>query len=121
MRPVLDNMYFDEETFGLEVKTLKRGVVQRSAAGLDGQLCIDMGLRDRKLVQTGQLRAKNEAELQRAIDAINAFVDGRLHTLKCSDGRIFDNLLVEVFEVEPVVKSGAYVSCSYHITYIQQG
>ncbi|MCE5340534.1 MAG: hypothetical protein LLF92_05325 [Planctomycetaceae bacterium] len=120
MRPALDNIFFDDETFEIEVKTLNRGVVQRSAAGLDGQLTIDMGLRERKLAQTGQLRAKNEAELQRQIDAINELIDGQLHILRSSDGRVFDNLLVETFETESVIKSGAYMSCSYHITYIKQ-
>jgi len=121
MRPALDNIYFDDDNFQIEAKTLKRGVVRRSAAGLDGQLTIDMGLRERKLVQTGQLRAKNEAELQRQITTINELIDGQLHTLKSLDGRVFDNLLVETFETESVVKSGAYVSCAYHITYIKQG
>ncbi len=121
MRPALDNIYFDDASFTLEVKTLKRSFVQRSAAGLDGQLAIDMGLRDRKLVQTGQLRAKNETELQRQINSINELIDGQLHTLKCSDDRVFDGLLVETFEIEPIVKGGAYVSCAYRITYVKQG
>ncbi len=120
MKSALDNIFFDDETFEVKVKTLKRGTVQRFAAGLDGQITIDLGLRDRKLEQIGQLRAKSEAELQRKIDAINELIDGQLHTLKCSDGRVFDNLLIETFETESVVKGGAYISCSYHITYIQQ-
>jgi len=121
MRPALDNIIFDDDSFTLEVKTLKRSFVQRSAAGLDGQLSIDMGLRDRKLVQTGQLRAKNKTELQRQIDSINELVDGQLHTLKCSDGRVFNNLVVGEFQTDAIIQSGAYVSCSYHITYIKQG
>jgi len=121
MRPALDNIFFDEENFQLEVKTFKRGVIQRSAAGLDGQLAIDTGLRSRKLVQTGQMRAKSQTELQRQIDSVNSLIDGQLHTLKCPDGRVFENLLIETFETETILKGGAYVSCEYRITYVQQG
>jgi hypothetical protein len=121
MRPALDDIFFDEENFLLAVKTFKRSIVQRTAAGLDGQLAVDTGLRSRKLVQTGQLRAKSQTELQRQIDSINSLIDGQLHTLKCPNGRVFENLLIETFETETILKGGAYVSCEYRITYVQQG
>jgi hypothetical protein len=122
MKAVLDNeIIFNEESFELEIKSFQREVVQRSAAGLDGQVSIDLGLRGRKLVQKGQLRAKNQAELQKIIDAINGLIDGNEHILKSTDGRVFENLVIESFQAGSFVFGGAQTSCQYQLTYLQQG
>ncbi len=107
--------------FELEVKSPQRDIVQRSAAGLDGQVNIDLGFRGRKIVQKGELRAKNQAELQRQIDQINELIDGKLHILKCPDGRIFENLLIDEFQMGSSVTGGAHTCCQYKIAYTQQG
>ncbi|HAL45745.1 MAG: hypothetical protein A2Y12_10825 [Planctomycetes bacterium GWF2_42_9] len=120
MKITLDNIVLNDDSFELDVKSIKRGTIKRYAPGIDGGLCIDLGVQARKLEQRGKLCVKSEAELQRAIEAINLLIDGLLHTLKCPDGRTFDNLLIEEFEAGTVVKSGAYISCPYHINYIQQ-
>ena len=121
MKAVLDDaIFFSEVPFELEIKSMQRSIVQRSAAGLDGQVCIDLGLRARKLVQKGELRAKSQAELQRKINEINELIDGDLHILKCPDGRIFENLIIESLQAGPFVSGGAHVSCEYNITYSQQ-
>lgn len=121
MKAVLDDKtIFNEESFELDVKSPQRNIIQRSAAGLDGQISIDLGLRGRKLVQKGQLRARSLAELQQWVDAVKDFIDGNLHVLKCPDGRIFENLLIEEFQLGQPVSGGAHISCGYHITYIQQ-
>jgi hypothetical protein len=121
MKAVLDEIVFNEESFELEIKSPQRSVIQRSAAGLDGQVGIDLGLRERKLVQKGVLRAKNQRELQQRIDAINEIIDGNLHTLKCPNGRIFENLLIEELQTGTLINGGAHTSCQYQITYTQQG
>jgi hypothetical protein len=115
-----DKIFFTEKSFELEVKSPQRSIIQRSAAGLDGQINIDLGWRGRKLVQKGQLRASNQAQIERQINAINELIDGNLHILKCSDGRIFENLLIEEFQTEPFINGGAHTSCRYQITYKQQ-
>lgn len=121
MKAVLDDtIFFGEAPFELEIKSMQRSIVQRSAAGLDGQVCIDLGLRARKLVQKGELRAKSQPELQKKIDEINGLINGSLHILKCPDGRIFENLIIENFQVGPFVSGGAHISCEYNITYAQQ-
>ena len=121
MKAVLDNeIIFNEDYFGLEIKSFQREVVQRSAAGLDGQVSIDLGLRGRKLVQKGQLRAKNQAELQEIIDQINELIDGNEHILKSPDGRVFGNLVIENFQTDSFVFGGTQASCKYQITYTQQ-
>jgi hypothetical protein len=120
MKAVLDNeIIFNEESFELEIKSFQREVVQRSAAGLDGQVSIDLGLRGRKLVQKGELRAKNQAELQGIIDDINGLIDGNEYILKSSDGRVFENLVIDNFQAGSFVFGGTQASCKYQITYTQ--
>jgi hypothetical protein len=121
MKAVLDDeIIFNEESFELEIKSPQRNVLQRSAASLDGQVSIDLGLRGRKLVQKGELRAKSQTELRKRIDGINEFIDGNLHILKCPDGRVFENLLIENFQTDSFISGGVHISCQYHITYLQQ-
>lgn len=121
MKAAIDGIILDDDVFELEVKSWKRNFIQRSAAGLDGQVNIDLGLRGRKLVQKGELRGKSRTELQRKINEMNGLVDGELHSLKCPDGRIFGELLIEEFQAGTIVNSGAHLSCKYQITYTQQG
>jgi len=121
MKAVLDEqIIFDQMSFELEVKSPQRSIIQRSAAGLDGQVGIELGLRGRKIVQKGQLRAKSQNEIQQQIDSINELIDGNLHVLKCPDGRVFENLIIESFETDSYVSGGAHISCRFSITYIQQ-
>ncbi|MBU1259991.1 MAG: phage tail family protein [Planctomycetes bacterium] len=122
MKAVLDDkVFFSETVFALEVKSPQRDIIQRSAAGLDGQVNIDLGFRGRKIVQKGELRARNQAELQKQIDEINGLIDGKLHILKCPDGRIFENLLIDEFQTGSSVTGGAHICCKYKLTYTQQG
>ncbi len=122
MRAMLDNeIFFEEKSFELEIKSPQRGVFQRSAAGLDGQVSIDLGLRGRKIIQKGEMRSQSQSGLQRQIDAINELIDGNSHILRCPDGRIFENLLIEEFKTGPLVSGGSHISCQYQITYNQQG
>ncbi|HBG27487.1 MAG: hypothetical protein A2Y10_02840 [Planctomycetes bacterium GWF2_41_51] len=121
MKAAIDEILVDDEIFELEIKSQQRKVVQRSSMGLDGQISIDLGLRGRKLIQKGELKAKSKAELQKRINEINEMIDGELHSLKCPDGRIFNNLLIDEFLTGTIVNSGAHQSCNYQIVYIQQG
>ncbi len=122
MKALLDNeIFFDEESFELEIKSPQRKIIQRSAAGLDGQVSIDLGLRGRKFIQKGVLRAGNQMQLEQQIDAIDKLVDGNSHILKCSDGKIFESLLIEEFQTGSLITGGAHTSCQYQITYKQQG
>lgn len=121
MNAVLDDkIIFDLTSFELEVKSAQRSIFQRSAAGLDGQVSIDLGLRARKITQKGELRAKNQTELQNKTDEINELINGDLHILKCPDGGVFENLLIEDFQTAPSISGGAHISCQYTITYLQQ-
>jgi hypothetical protein len=122
MKAVLDDkIFFSETIFALEVKSPQRDIIQRSAAGLDGQINIDLGFRTRKIVQKGELRARNQAELGQQINTVNELIDGKLHTLKCPDGRIFENLLIDEFQTGSSITGGAHTCCQYKLIYTQQG
>jgi hypothetical protein len=122
MRTAIDSeIFFDEKFFELEIKSFQREIIQKSAVGLDGQVGIDLGLRERKVIQKGQLRSQSQNGLQRQIDAINEFMDGNLHVLQCSDGRVFENLLIEEFQTSSFINGGAHISSQYQIIYKQQG
>jgi len=122
MKAAIDNnIFFDEDCFELEIESPQRSVIHRSAAGLDGQVSIDLGLRRRKLIQKGELVARNRAELQKKIDDVNEIIDGESHILKNTDGRVFENLLIEEFKTGKLINGGAHTSCQYQITYSQQG
>jgi hypothetical protein len=116
-----DRIFFDEDCFELEVQSPQRSVIQKSAAGLDGQVSIDLGLRRRKLIQKGELRAKSQTELQKKIDEINEIIDGETHIFKNADGRVFENLVIEEFKTGKMINGGVHTSCQYEIIYSQQG
>lgn len=121
MKPAIDNINLDEDSFELEAASAKRETIKRSAAGLDGQISIDLGLRERKIVLKGELKARSHSELQNRISQIDALIDGNLHTLKCADGSLLCNLIIESFETDLIIKSGTNVSCNFKITLTQQG
>lgn len=122
MKAVLDDkIFFSEVVFAIEVKSPQRDIIQKSAAGLDGQVNIDLGFRGRKIVQKGELRAGSRAEFQRQTDEINSLIDGKLHILKCPDGRIFENLLIDEFQTGSSITGGAHICCQYKLIYTQQG
>ena len=75
-----------------------RASLERSIAGLDGVLSIDLGARSRRIRQTGVLRAAGRAAMNARIEAIAAFLDGRTHTLATADGRVYDNLRMDSFQ-----------------------
>jgi len=122
MKANLDSfVYFDNDSFNLQIKSRQRAVVERSAAGLDGAVCIDLGQRTRKMIQTGQLRAANKSALNEKIADIDEMFDGQLRTLISPDGRIFENLRIDSFQTGEIVSGGSSVSCTYEIIYIQLG
>ena len=113
------NDLFDSRQLKIEGGSFKRDSIERAAPGLDGVLTIDLGRRGRKLRHTGTLRAKSRARLNERISAISDYIDGDTHTLITGDGREFDNLRVDSFEVTNERADGAYIVVDYEITYTQ--
>jgi hypothetical protein len=114
-------VYFDNDSFSLQIKSGQRNVVEKNAAGLDGTVSIDLGSRARKIIQTGQLRAANKSALNEKIADIDEMFDGQLRTLSTPDGRIFENLRMDSFQTGQIVSGGSSVSCDYEIVYTQLG
>lgn len=110
---------FDDRQLEIKVGSFKRDSIERAAPGLDGVLTIDLGRRGRILKQTGTLRAKSRTRLNDKISAISDYIDGDTHTLVTGDGREFENLRMDSFEVTNERADGAYIVVDYQITYTQ--
>ena len=122
MKANLDNfVYFDSDSFNLQIKSRQRDVAERRAIGLDGAVSIDLGQRTRKLIQTGQLRAANKSSLNEKNADIDEMFDGQMRTLITPAGMMFENLRIDSFQTGAVVVSGSAVSCTYEIVYTQLG
>jgi hypothetical protein len=119
MTTIDGNDLFDSRQPEIELGSFKRDSIERAAPGLDGVMTIDMGRRGRKLKQTGTLRAKSRDRLNDRISAISEYIDGDTHALVTGDGREFDNLRMDSFEVTKETVDGAYIVVDYQITYIQ--
>ncbi|MBE0537436.1 MAG: hypothetical protein IH624_17370 [Phycisphaerae bacterium] len=105
----------------LEVGTWTRQTVERTAAGLDGVVSVDLGRRSRSLVQRGQLRAFSEAGLRAQLCDVCGLADGQVHTLLVSDGQLFADVRVDGVYVSERVTGGGGVRCEFEMRYTQLG
>lgn len=118
MRGVLDNMIAIEDT-SVEVESWERDSIDRSVAGLDGILSIDLGMRGREILQKGILRAASGEGLSEKIASVQVLMDGKSHTLSFDDGREFADIRIDAFEVGRRQFGGSGVSCACVIKYTQ--
>jgi len=109
-------MLFDGAQTHLAFGSLERAVVERSAAGLDGVLCIDAGRRGRRMTQRGTLHAAGHTQMAERIAAIESLIDGRTHTLACGQ-TVYEDVRVESFDVTSRRLSGAGVVVEYEMVY----
>jgi len=120
MNTTLDGQgLFDEEGLKIEVGSFVRDSIERTAAGLDGVLSIDLGRRSRKIKQRGVLRAQSRAKLNERISAISGYMDGDTHTLRTNNGESIGNLRMDSFKVTEERASGSGLCCDYEIIYTQ--
>jgi len=110
---------FDGQQVEIESSSLMRSSVERSIAGLDGVLSIDLGERCRRIKQKGSLRAVNTVGLRERIAAISAFMDGDTHTLAISSDRELDDLRMDSFNTSIERTSSSGVTVDYEIIYTQ--
>jgi hypothetical protein len=108
---------FDDEELSVQAGSEQRQCVERSVAGLDGLLSIDLGLRGRQIKQTGVLRAGSEAALRKKLSTISAYMDGQTHTLTLDNGEEYDYLRMDSFKVTGTRPGGSDVCCEYEIRY----
>jgi hypothetical protein len=112
---------FDEQDLRIEASSPERASTERSVAGLDGTVSIDLGQRGRKVRQRGVLRAASRAALRSRIDGITTLIDGNAHTLTTADGRRYDRLRLDAFNLLEERTAGAGVVVEYEIVYRQLG
>ena len=110
---------FGEQELDMQVGSWKRDSVEKTVAGLDGVLSIDMGKRSRLIKQSGVLNAVSRERLDEKIAEISALMDGGSHTLAVSDGREFDNVRIDNFQARRRIFSGNGVCCEYQVVYTQ--
>lgn len=97
----------------------ERDQVERSFAGLNGVVSLDLGRRTRKLKQCGQLLAESVSGIKKQIDTINDCIDGRVHELVDQNGMIYSSVRMDSFSpAGPLARSGR-VFCKYEISYTQ--
>jgi len=122
MRVTLDGQaVFDDQELALVVGSASRAALERSVAGLDGVLSIDLGARSRRLRQTGALHAAGRAALSARLDAITAFLDGQTHTLTTAEGRTYCNVRMDSFQLLRERAGGPGIVVEYEIAYTQLG
>ncbi len=110
---------FDQQQLVFEAGSFRRDSIEKAVPGLDGVLTIDLGQRGRKVKQTGTLRAKSRVKVDDRISAISNYMDGKTHTLVTEDGREFDHLRMDFFQVTDERLDGAFIVVDYEITYTQ--
>jgi hypothetical protein len=122
MKATLDaQTLFDEQAMEITADSFRRDSVERTIPGLNGVLSIDLGLRGRKIKQTGTLRSKSRTQLDERISKISAFMDGDTHTLITASGREFTNLRMDSFKTRTEHADGAGITVDYEIIYTQLG
>ena len=110
---------FGEQQLRILPGSLSRDSIERTVAGLDGVLSIDLGERGRKIKQTGVLQAKSRAQMNEKISIISAYMDGDTHTLVTNNGESIGNLRMDSFKVGRARTSGTGLCCDYEIVYTQ--
>lgn len=120
MKATLDNnILFDEQALEISAGSFSRDSIERTVPGLNGMLSIDLGLRGRKIRQTGTLRAKSRAQLDERISKIAAFMDGDTHTLTIGSGRELAYLRMDSFKAGTEHADGTGIVVDYEIVYTQ--
>ena len=120
MATTLDGqIVFDEQQLEIKPASIRRDSIERTVAGLDSVISVDLGERGRQIRQTGQLRAKSRVEMNARISVISAYMDGNTHKLVTSDGEELDNVRMDAFEIGRERTGGSGVCCDYKIVYTQ--
>jgi len=115
----LDEIVLFEGSEEIEVEGVRRATVERSTAGLDGVVSIDLGKRGRKIKQKGELRAASREQMKKRMEQILAFLDGKSHKLQTLNGEVFEDIRMDSFKAADEKQSGAGVVVEYEVEYTQ--
>jgi len=118
MKATLDGIIEFEQT-ELSIGSWGRASIERSAAGVDGAVRIDLGGRTRQIVQNGAVRAASRALLLATVDFLRNRQNGASHTMQTSAGEQFEELWIERIKVGHIEFAGSGASCQIEIDYVQ--
>ena len=96
----------------------RRDTVDKGFAGLDGVLSVDLGLRERKIKQTGRLTAKSVESLIALTQEIMDYIDGQGYTLVGHNNVSYENVRMDSFTPGEITV-GNQACCEYEINYTQ--
>lgn len=105
----------------LKVGSWRRKTAEKSFAGVDGSISIDLGRRGRTLKQQGWLTAASKAALRKQCDEISAYLDGYAYELVDANGTVYANVRMDSFQLLTELCTASPMRCEYEITYTQIG
>jgi hypothetical protein len=112
MRAKIDNT-IEFELLKLKAGSWKRDSVEKSAAGLDGVVSIDLGRRKRKIKLFGIIESQSKGGLEKKKELINALLDGKVHMFEADTE--YKNIRIDLFEVVKDDHSGKGISCEFEL------
>ena len=120
MKAAFDGIILFEQ-IELKVGSWEREAVEKSAAGLDGSVSVDLGSRRREIAVRGLVWAFSDQQLKARLDLVRVMMDGGSHTLTVEDGQYFDRLVIDSVELGRKAYSGRGVSCEFEVGCMQLG
>ncbi len=99
--------------------TPERAAGERLFNALRGALLVDLGARPRQLVQRGRLSAASAISLAQLESAIEARIDGEVHSLVARDGTQYPCVRLEKFTRRGPVQAGLRRHRAYEIVYTE--
>jgi hypothetical protein len=112
MRANIDNT-IEFELLKLKADSWKRDSIEKSAAGLDGVVSVDLGRRKRKIKVCGIIEAQSKSGLEKKKERVNTLLDGKVHTLETDTE--YKNILIDSFEVAKDSHSGKGIGCEFEL------
>ena len=112
MQAKIDNT-IEFELLKLKADSWKRDSIEKSAAGLDGVVSIDLGRRKRRIKICGLIEAQSKIGLEKKKELISALLDGKAHMLETDTE--YENIRIDSFEVVKGDCSGKVISCEFEL------
>jgi hypothetical protein len=110
---------FDKGEHTVEPLSWRREAVQRGFAGLDGVVSMDLGRRERKLRQRGQLVSASKASLLQLMELVASYIDGQAYDLIDQDGVFYAQVRMDSFTLRGPITAANQARCEYEIIYTQ--
>jgi len=118
MKATLDGT-IEFEQVELSVGSWRRDNIERSAAGVDGAVKVDLGQRRREIVQKVVMRAPSRTALFAKIDFVRGNQDGRCHSMETGESERFEHLWIDTVKIGSTDYRGRGASCKVEIRYEQ--